>query len=167
MSKIALIYGFNANKSANVAKKISELLGDKVIEINAETLAPEEFGKYSYFIFGVPTWFDGELPNYWDEFVPALEDMDLKGKKFAIYGLGDQTGYPENFVDAIGIMAGILEAQGGKVVGFTSTSGYTFERSKGVRGEHFVGLAIDTNNQPEQNKKRIGIWVKQLIEEFK
>lgn len=166
MDKIALIYGFNANKSANVAKKIAELMGDSVVELNAETLSPEDFGSYSSFILGVPTWFDGELPNYWDEFVPALEDMDLKGKKFAIYGLGDQAGYPENFVDAIGLMAGILEAQGGKVIGFTSTSGYTFERSKGVRGQQFTGLAIDTNNQPAQNKQRIVKWVEQLKGEF-
>lgn len=166
MSKIALIYGFNANKSANVAKKITELLGDKVVEINAETLTTEEFGQYSQYILGVPTWFDGELPNYWDEFVPAMEDMNLKGKKFAIYGLGDQAGYPENFVDAIGLMAKIIENQGGQLVGFTSTAGYTFENSKGVRGNQFTGLAIDTNNQPDQNKERIASWVKQLVAEF-
>ncbi len=75
---------------------------------------------------GVPTWFDGELPNYWDEFVPALEEMDLKGKKIALYGLGDQKGYSENFLDGVCIMAEILEAQGAILVGFTSTEGYIF-----------------------------------------
>jgi flavodoxin I len=39
-------------------------------------------------ILGVPTWFDGELPNYWDEFVPALEDMDLKGKEVCLVWAG-------------------------------------------------------------------------------
>ncbi|HCC30402.1 MAG TPA: flavodoxin, partial [Marinilabiliales bacterium] len=76
------------------------------------------FHDYENFILGVPTWFDGELPNYWDEFIPELEEADLKGKTFALYGAGDQKGYPENFVDAMGILAELLEKRGGKIIGF-------------------------------------------------
>jgi flavodoxin I len=47
-------------------------------------LTEKTFLSYDNLILGVPTWFDGELPNYWDEFVPALEDLDLKGKTVAI-----------------------------------------------------------------------------------
>lgn len=47
-------------------------------------------------IVGASTWFDGELPTYWDELVPELESLDLKGKKVAIFGLGDQKNYPDN-----------------------------------------------------------------------
>ena len=167
MKKTAIIYSFNTKKTGKVAEKIKEAFGsDQVEMVNAEELTAEIFHSYEQLILGVATWFDGELPNYWDEFVPELEDMDLKGKKVALFGLGDQKGYPENFIDGVGIMAGILEAQGASLVGFTSTEGYEFERSAARRGESFCGLAIDYENQGSLNKERIPAWVEQLKKEF-
>jgi flavodoxin I len=168
MNKIALIFSFNTNKTSLAAKKIAEAFGHKNIEmVNAEQLLPDQFMSYQYYILGVPTWFDGELPNYWDEFVPALEDLDLKGKKIALFGNGDQKGYPENFVDGIGIMTEIIEKCGGKIVGFTSAEGYQFESSRALRGDKFTGLALDFENQGKQINQKIKDWVKLLKEEFK
>jgi flavodoxin I len=167
MKKTAIIYSFNTKKSGKIAEQIKEAFSDENIElVNAEDLTEDIFGSFDQLILGVPTWFDGELPNYWDEFVPAIEDMDLKGKKIALYGLGDQKGYPENFQDGMGILAEILEEQGAEIVGFTSTEGYTFERSRALRGDQFVGLAIDYENQGSLNKKRIPAWVESLKETF-
>lgn len=150
-----------------MAKRILEAIGsESVDEINAEELTEKQFTTYDNLILGVPTWFDGELPNYWDEFVPALEDINLKGKRVAIFGAGDQVGYPENFVDGIGIMAGILEQQGATVVGFTSAKGYTFESSRAQRSNQFCGLALDFENQSSKNKERISSWCEQLKKEF-
>nr|MDA3821384.1 flavodoxin domain-containing protein [Bacteroidales bacterium] len=100
------------------------------------------------------------------EFVPALEDMDLSKIKIALYGLGDQKGYPENFQDGMGLFAEILEKQGATIVGFTSIKGYTFEKSKAQREANFVGLAIDYENQAALNKKRIPAWVAELKKQF-
>jgi flavodoxin I len=167
MKKIGLIYSFNTKKTSQMAKRIIEAFGSEAIEeINAEEITEEQFMQYKKLILGVPTWFDGELPNYWDEFVPALEDLNLKGKKVAIYGAGDQKGYPENFVDAVGIMADLLEKQGATIVGFTSTNGYRFESSKAQRGNQFSGLALDFENQSGKNKERIATWCEQLKKEF-
>ena len=168
MKKIGLIYSFNSNKTAKIAEKIKEQLNDSPVDlVNAETITEEEFMKYDNLILGVPTWFDGELPGYWDEFGPALEDLNLKGKQIALYGLGDQVDYPENFLDGVGVMAKLLEGQGAKIVGKTSVKGYTFESSKALQGDSFVGLAIDYENQSKLNKDRINAWVKQLTSEFK
>lgn len=167
MKKTAIIYSFNAKKSAKIAERIKETFNDDAVEmVNAEDLSEEKFLAFDQIIMGVPTWFDGELPNYWDEFVPALEDLDLKGKKIALFGLGDQEGYPENFLDGVGIMAGILEERGAELVGFTSVEGYTFERSRAQRGDQFLGLAIDYENQGSMNKERISAWVDQLRKSF-
>jgi flavodoxin I len=167
MKKTGLIYSFNSKKTAIAAKMIHEKFGIKNTDvINAEDIDEKTFLSYDYLILGVPTWFDGELPNYWDEFVPALEDMDLKGKIIAIFGNGDQKGYPENFVDGIGIMADILEKQKAKIIGFTSVEGYEFERSRAQRGNMFAGLALDFENQRKLNKERIAKWVDQLKKEF-
>ncbi len=167
MKKTAIIYSFNTKKSAKIAAQVKEALADEAIEmVNAEDITEKIFSSYDQMILSVPTWFDGELPNYWDEFVPALEDINLKGKKIALYGLGDQVGYPENFVDAMGIMAEILEKNGATLVGFTSTDGYTFESSRAQRGDTFCGLAIDYENQGSKNKTRIKAWTEQLKGEF-
>ncbi|MGF7139243.1 flavodoxin [Roseimarinus sediminis] len=167
MKKIGIFYSFNANKTNQIGKKILEAFGDADIEaVNAEDVTEALFTKYDNMIIGVPTWFDGELPNYWDEFVPALEDISLKGKKAAVYGLGDQKGYPENFNDGVGIFAEILENQGAEIVGFTSREGYTYESSRAERGDQFCGLCIDQENQARMTKKRIENWIEQLKKEF-
>ncbi len=167
MKKVGLFYSINTKKTTQAAKRIVESLGsDTLEELNAEEVNEKQFTAFDNLILGVPTWFDGELPNYWDEFVPALEDLDLKGKKIAIYGAGDQVGYPENFVDAIGIMAQLVEKQGATIVGFTSTEGYTFEHSQAQRGKQFCGLALDFENQSSKNKERIAQWCDQLKKEF-
>lgn len=168
MSKTGIFYSFHTNKTSKVSEKIIEAFGKDQLEVvNAEDVNEENFLKFDNYIIGVATWWDGELPNYWDEFVPAIEDMDLKGKKFAIYGLGDQKGYPENFNDGIGLFADIIEQQGGTVVGYTSTDGYSYESSYAVRGDQFCGLAIDQENQARLTKKRVEDWVSQVKKEFK
>ena len=166
--KTAIIYSFHTQKSKKVSEKIIDAWGKSDIEVvNAEELSKEVLEKYDNFILSAPTWFDGELPNYWDEFVPDLEEMDLKGKKFAIFGLGDQKGYPENFCDAIGILAEIIEGCDGNVVGHTLLDGYNFEHSKAQQGDEFVGLPLDQENQARMTAGRIKNWVEQLKKEFK
>lgn len=167
MSKIVIIYSFHTQKSKKVAEKVIEAFGiDQITAINAEELTTEVFEENDHFILSAPTWFDGELPNYWDEFVPALEDMDLKNKTFAVFGLGDQKGYTENFCDAIGILVEILEDCGATIIGHTPLDGYTYESSKAQRGDKFVGLPLDQENQGRLTQGRVDNWVAQLKEEM-
>jgi flavodoxin I len=167
MKKIGLFYSFNSNNTARIAEAIASHFSEGQIEkINAELVTEKEFLSFENYILGVPTWFDGELPTYWDEFGPAIESMDIHAKSFALFGLGDQKGYPENFVDALGIMANLLESRGARLVGYTSVEGYNFEHSKAIRDNHFLGLAIDIKNQPTITEKWIENWVGQLKKEF-
>ena len=168
MSKTAIIYSFHTQKSKKVAEKIIDAYGKNEIDaINAEEITTVTFENYNNFILSAPTWFDGELPNYWDEFVPDLEEMDLKTKTFAVFGLGDQKGYPENFCDAIGILVEILEECGANIIGKIPAEGYTFESSRAQRGDIFVGLPLDQENQARLTRKRIEDWVEQLKKEMK
>lgn len=161
MNRTGIFYSFNSKKTAKAAEKIAEEFGEEfnLVKVNAEELTEELFLSFENLILGVPTWFDGELPNYWDEFIPALEDFDLKGKTIAIYGLGNQVEYPENFGDAVGIMANLLLERGAKVIGSTSTKGYTYESSKAETNGRFVGLILDQETQPRLSKERIANWV--------
>jgi len=168
MNKTAIIYSFNSKNSGMVAEKIKVSFGnDNIDALNAEELTEDQFLAYDNLILSSPTWFDGELANYWDEFVPALEKMDLKNKNIAIFGMGDQWGYPENFGDAVGVLAGILQNQGANIIGKTSTNGYTFEKSKAAKNGSFIGLMIDEENQGRLTDQRVNNWVAEIKKEFK
>lgn len=168
MNKTGIFYSFNSTKTAKAAEKIIETFAPEVslVPVNAEVLTEELFLSFTNIILGVPTWFDGELPNYWDEFVPALEDLNLSGKIIAIYGLGNQVEYPENFGDAVGILGELVQERGAKLVGYTSTEGYSFESSRAVINNQFMGLILDQENQARQSKDRISNWVKGLKSDF-
>jgi flavodoxin I len=161
MKKTGIFFSYNTVHTKKNAEKIKQYF-DGVEMVNAETITEEQFMSYDNYILGVPTWFDGELPNYWDEFVPAIEEMNLEGKTFAIFGLGNQIEYPENFGDAVGIMAYLIESKGGKVIGETEMTDYKFENSRAVRNEKFAGLILDEDIQPEKSDQRIEAWIKQI-----
>ncbi len=165
--KTALVYSFEAKKTSQVAKHISTAWGKDIEIVNAEEISGKDLTAYDLLVVGAATWFDGELPDYWDEMVPELEQEDFKGKKVAIFGLGNQKEYSENFVDAIGLMADLFETLGATVVGYTSTEGYTFEQSTAEKDGKFCGLALDIENQASLTKERVAAWVKQIKEEVK
>lgn len=165
----AIIYSFTSNKTAKAGQKIVDSVEKslKLDVVDADNLTEEKFLAYDQLILGVPTWFDGELPHYWDEFVPAMEDMDMKGKKVAIYGLADQVGYPENFADGVGILARLLRERGAEIVGMTNVENYTFESSHAIENGQFLGLVLDQENQARLSKKRIDNWLEDLLKIFK
>lgn len=166
--KAGIFYGFNAGKTLRVASQIIEEFGKDQIEANnVEEISSEKFMSYDLIILGASTWFDGELPSYWDEFLPELENVNLSSKKIAIFGLGNQKGYPDNFGDAVGIFAELFENKGAQLIGFTSTEGYDFDESKALRGNKFSGLLIDEDIQSDLTEGRVKNWVKQIKEEIK
>ncbi len=169
MKKIGLFYSTATAKTDIIAKKIQEAFGNDV-EINIipiEKAWKEDFEAYTNLILGTSTWFDGELPAYWDELIPELETLKMNNKFVAIFGLGDQVKYPDNFVDGVGILANVFEKCGAKIVGLTSTNTYTFLQSKAIKDDDFQGLIIDFENQHDKTEQRVKDWVVQLKKEFK
>ena len=101
-----------------------------------------------------------------DEFLyNDLPNLDLSGKTVAIFGLGDQESYNDNFCDAAGELYDCLTAQGAKVVGMTSTDGYSHSESKAIRDGKFVGLMCDEDNEYDKSEERATAWVEQLKSE--
>ena len=95
MKKIGLFYGGTTAKTAVVALKIQEAFAEnEVVLIPIEGATRKEFESFDNIIAGTSTWFDGELPTYWDEFMPEIESIDMTGKKVALFGLGDQNAIP-------------------------------------------------------------------------
>ncbi len=165
--KTGIFYSFSSGKTQGVGERIVKEFGDNIETNDIEEIDGSKFLNYDLIIIGVSTWFDGGLPDYWEDFLPEFDKADLSNKKVAIFGLGNQQGYPENFGDAISVIAKVLEPHGCKLLGFTSTDGYDFEESKSIRDEKFMGLVIDEESQPELTVERIATWVSQIKKEYK
>ena len=168
MSPIGLFFGTTTGKTATVAEMIQEEFGGEavvtLIEINEANTS--EFDEYTHVIIGCPTWDIGELQSDWGDFFPNLDQIDFGGKKVAYFGTGDQYGYADNFMDAIGIIEAKISQRGGNTVGYWSTEGYEFDNSEALRNGQFCGLAIDDDNQNELTEERVKEWVAKLKPEF-
>jgi flavodoxin I len=168
MSKIGLFYGTQTGNTELLAGAIQEALGgESVVEIyDVADVSIDDFSGHDILIIGCPTWNIGELQSDWDGLLDELDTTDFKGKKIAYFGPGDQVGYSDNFQDAIGIIETKISELGGTTVGYWPITGYDFNESKALRGDKFVGLAIDDDNQPEMTDDRIQAWVQQLKSEL-
>ncbi len=162
MSEIKVIYGSTSGNTEVAAQKIAEKMGGVCINITDAT--PDDFsGKL--LIFGTSTWGLGELQDDWEIGIDKLTKEILAGKKVALFGLGDQSGFGETFIDGVGtIFNKVLECEA-EVVGKWSTDGYYFSSSTADLGGVFAGLALDNDNEPDQTDERIEQWVTQLKKE--
>merc|ERR1712151_1199435 len=108
---------------------MGDALGDAVEGPNDIADVSGEFADYDGLICGAPTWHTGadseRSGTAWDEFLYGdLASMDLKGKKVAVFGLGDQAGYGDNFCDAMEELAECFKKSGADIIGSWSTDGY-------------------------------------------
>ncbi len=166
MKKPTLFYGVSTVKTAMVADKIREAFGGDLPIVDIGKASKDDFRACDCLIAGTSTWFDGELPNYWDELLPEIEGLDLKGKKVAVFGLGDQKKYPDNFADGVGILADMFAACGAELIGLTSPEGYVFDNSRALKNGKLQGLIIDFENQAGLTDARIKKWAEQLKKEM-
>jgi flavodoxin I len=161
--KAKIIYGSDTGNTEVIAEDLVKLL-DKPEVLTVDELEESDWESNELYILGIPTWYDGELQSDWEDYLDDFQKIDFTGKTVAVFGLGDQVGYAEWFCDGVGILADIVEKNGGKVIGNWPTDGYEFESSKAVMNTNntFFGLCLDEDNQPELTQERLKKWVEQL-----
>jgi flavodoxin II len=166
---IALFYGSSTCYTEMAGEKIRARLGEAQVDFfNIADIPIVTAQFYDYLIFGIPTWDYGELQEDWEDIWEDIDAVDLTGRKVALYGLGDQVGYPEWFLDAMGYLHSKLIARGAIPCGYWPRAGYQFEASKALTpdGEYFVGLALDDENEFDKTDARIDQWCAQIMSEF-
>lgn len=168
MASVGIFYGSDTGNTEHVAKLIQKELGKDLIDVkDIAKSSKEQIADFELLLFGIPTWYYGEAQCDWDDFFPELEQIDFQDKLVAIFGCGDQEDYAEYFLDALGMVRDIVEPKGAIVVGAWPTASYEFEASKGLLDEeHFIGLGIDEDRQPELTEERVKQWCAQLREEM-
>jgi flavodoxin I len=168
MASVGIFFGSDTGNTEAVAEMIQNELGKNLVDVkDIAKSTKEEIAEYSLLIFGIPTWYYGEAQCDWDDFFPELEEIDFTDKLVAIFGCGDQEDYAEYFLDAMGQLGEIVENKGAIIVGHWPTEGYEFEASKAlVDDDHFIGLGIDEDRQPELTESRVKAWTKQIYNEM-
>lgn len=168
MATIGIFFGSTEGNTERVVTKIQEVLGGNgtVVLHNVNSATADDMAPYENVILACPTWEIGQLQEDWNGFIDELADVDFNGKRVTYVGLGDADGYPDTFLDALGIIHEKIKDSGATFVGAWPTEGYDFEASKGVINGKFLGLAIDEDNQKDLTEERIKKWVDQLKSEF-
>merc|ERR1719460_302663 len=165
---VGLIYSTSTGNTETVAGYLAAASGLEAVMI--DDLSGEDVAGYDGFIIGAPTWNTGadteRSGTAWDEFLYGdLAGLDLKGKKVAVFAVGDQAGYADNFCDAMDELHSCFTGQGAEAIGMVANDGYEHEESKSVRGDKFLGMPFDEDNQPEMSEDRAKAWIAQLKSE--
>lgn len=162
--KTGIFYGTTAGTTAKVANRIANAMHIASSDVyNIAKTEPSKVGEYDFLIFGSPTYGSGELQDDWYDFLDGIAVMDLRGKRVAIFGLGDEN-MRSTFCNAAGIIYKRIKDTGAEIVGHYNTFPYQFESSEAVpvEGAGSIGLLIDEVNHPEATDERIAQWTQAI-----
>mmetsp|Transcript_9416 Transcript_9416/g.19770 ORF Transcript_9416/g.19770 Transcript_9416/m.19770 type:complete len:204 (-) Transcript_9416:85-696(-) len=169
LEAVNLYYSTSTGNTETVAAYIAEAAGGLDINDIGDATDDEITGSDGL-IIGAPTWHTGadeqRSGTSWDDWLyDTLPNLDIDGKKIAIFGVGDQQSYGDNYCDAAGELYDLFTAKGAKVFGMTSQEGYDHVESKAVYDDKFCGLMCDEDNQYDLSEDRSKAWVAQLKDE--
>jgi len=159
MNTIKVVYGSTTGNTERAADLIADKIGG--VCLNIADAVNDDFIA-DLLILGVSTWGIGELQEDWEDCISKLSKENLKGQKVALFGLGDQSGFSDTFIDGVGTLYEKASGCGAKIIGKWSVDGYDYNSSTADLGGVFAGLALDDDNEPEKTEKRISQWVEQL-----
>jgi flavodoxin II len=110
---IGLFYGSSTCYTEMAAEKIRDIIGPELVTLhNLKDDAVALMEQYDVLILGIPTWDFGEIQEDWEAIWDQLDSVNLDGKIIAMYGMGDQLGYGEWFLDALGMLHDKLAPKG-------------------------------------------------------
>lgn len=159
MATIQVIYGSTTGATEMAAKEIADQLGAALL--NVADAKAEDFDA-DVLVLGTSTWGIGDLQDDWDAKLGLLDKIDLAGKKVALFGMGDQFGFGDTYIDGVGTLRDKAVARGATIIGETSKDGYSYTGSTAEVDGKLSGLALDDTNEAELTPGRIQAWTDQL-----
>lgn len=167
---IPLLYGSTTGNTERVAQKVAELWGGsapvKLVDISQGCF--DSIQAASCVLIAAPTWDFGELQQDWHDYWSHFVTLDFSAKRVALFGVGDQLGYPDYFQDAMGLVAEQVNSAGGRLVAPWPNEDYEFNASLAL-DKHtncFVGLALDEDSQSWATDDRLARWLPIVEAEF-
>merc|ERR1711933_596529 len=164
---VGLLYASQTGNTETVAGYIAEAAGIEAADVG--DYGAEDLAEFDGLIVGCPTWNTGadeyRSGTSWDDLIDDIKGVDLKGKKVAVFGCGDQEGYGDNFCDGIEELNETFKAAGATLVGYVDAGSYNHSESKSDQGGKFLGCPFDEDNQSDMSQDRAKAWVAQLKSE--
>ncbi|WP_285766715.1 flavodoxin [Peribacillus sp. SI8-4] len=118
MSKIILIFASMSGNTEEMADAIAAGIKENDVDIEMIDImdSPEAtmLAEYDGIILGAYTWGDGDLPDDFLDFYDEMDDVDLTGKKAAVFGSGDT--YYTHYCAAVDILSEKLKERGADIV---------------------------------------------------
>lgn len=166
---IKIIYGTETDTTREVLPDLLNCFKNHNISVTPiDEFTQKDLEGYDLYILSSPTWYSGGLSGDWEDRLDDFESLDFSFRTFAVFGLGDSLGYPDHFIDAVGVLAEIILEGGGQLVGKWPSSEYDFVRSLALTTNNmFYGLGIDDDNESEKTIPRFEAWVEQIENELK
>lgn len=117
MAKIMLIFASMSGNTEMMAEAVAEGVREagEDLDLTDIMVAPEaaDLENYDGILLGAYTWGDGELPDDFLDFYEEMDNVNLAGKKAAVFGSCDSV-YPQ-YGAAVDILIEKLEERGAKV----------------------------------------------------
>ncbi|MGM8364544.1 flavodoxin [Virgibacillus sp. W0181] len=108
MGKILIIFASSTGNTELMAEAIADYLHSYHHEVDLKTfdfdvIDMEDIEHYDAILVGTYTWDDGELPYEVEDFYDDLEDANLAGKVFGVFGSADS--FYDTYGGAIDLVA--------------------------------------------------------------
>ncbi|MFD9624221.1 flavodoxin [Peribacillus muralis] len=118
MSKIIMIFASMSGNTEEMADFIAGGIMESGVEIEKidimDSPKASVLKDYDGILLGAYTWGDGDLPDDFLDFYDEMEDVDLTGKKAAVFGSGDS--YYTHYCAAVDILNEKLKDRGADIV---------------------------------------------------
>ncbi|KWW11039.1 flavodoxin [Peribacillus simplex] len=118
MSKIIIIFASMSGNTEEMADSIAAGIKENDVDIEMIDImdSPEAsiLEGYDGILLGAYTWGDGDLPDDFLDFYDEMDDVDLTGKKAAVFGSGDS--YYTHYCAAVDILSEKLRERGADIV---------------------------------------------------
>ena len=166
---IGIYFGTETGNTQDAAEAIRDKLTDCNVTACADIAdcAVSDLLKHDVLLLGISTWNIGDIQFDWEDRLGDIAAQDYKGIKVGMFGLGDAAGYPDTFVDGLGILWDEIKGKDAELIGVWPTEGYEFDGSRGLFDDNnFLGLVLDEDNESELSEERIDTWVAQIRTEL-
>lgn len=162
MAKTGIFYGSTTGYTADIAARIAKALGVDMADVHdVANTAPSALGDYDVILLGSSTWGDGELQDDMADFLDGADQLYLKGKKIAVFGVGDE-GHGDTFCAAVGQIYRRMQQTQAELIAPFNADGYDVETSDAKIDGRWVGLVIDETNHPDLTDAKIAAWTSSI-----
>ena len=119
MGNILIVYTTSTGNTELMAEAIHDYLvrahyNVKIKTFDFDIIDVNDLQQYDAILIGTYTWDDGELPYEVEDFYEELEDVDILGKVFGVFGSADS--FYDTYGGAIDLIADRLENLKAKLV---------------------------------------------------